>query len=399
MYRIAADYPVGGKPTYGLQPNFYYLSHEQAKLGNTVRVIARRHGQQPSLEHDEEVEIHRVDNPFNISAYRMLRDLASKDPQGSSLIHTHSTSGLSFGGVKRTLGLPLFAHVHGASRSSRMPQRLKGVVDEEFSQTKMWYYYFRERLFWSSADMVLSVSDALRRDLITYYGIQEKRVRTVYNGVDTQLFYRRKGENPGVLKRFQGKRIILYVGHFGPRKGLIFLIRAMKHISKEIPDAVAVGIGGVPSWLGKQQYWNVLNDEIKKNDVGDKMLLLDRVPNEQLPAYYSSADVFVLPSFYEAFAKVVLEAMACEDPIVITREGGPREAIQEGKTGLLVNYGSAEEIAHAVIAVLQDERRAREMGALARKRVEQQFTWGAVAERINSAYDEVVKGSVMERTG
>lgn len=222
---------------------------------------------------------------------------------------------------------------------------------------------------------------------------RKKKTRVVHNGVDTKLFYRRPEESPRPeqLKRFEGKRIILYVGHFGPRKGLIFLIRAMKQISKEIPDAVAVGIGGVPVWLGKEQYWKILKDEIAQNELEDKMLLLDRVPNETLPSFYSSADVFVLPSFYEAFAKVVLEAMACEDPIVITKEGGPMEAIEEGKTGLLVDYGSAEELARAVISVLQDQRHARDMGRLARKMVEQKFTWQAVAERINLACDTILK--------
>ncbi|MGI0091493.1 MAG: glycosyltransferase [Nitrososphaerales archaeon] len=100
--------------------------------------------------------------------------------------------------------------------------------------------------------------------------------------------------------------------------------------------------------------------------------------------------MFVLPSFYEAFAKVVLEAMACEDPIVITRDGGPREAIEEGKTGLLVDYGSVDQLASAVVRVLQDDRKARQMGMEARKRILKDFTWGDVARRVNLAYDEVL---------
>ena len=289
--------------------------------------------------------------------------------------------------------MPLFAHVHGASRSSRMPQKLKGVIDQDFSIPKMWYYYFRERIFWTSAERVLAVSSALRDDLITRYGISGKKISTVYNGVDTHLF-RRVSENeaiPSVLEQFSGKRIILYVGHFGPRKGLIFLIRAMNEIAREVPDAVAVCIGGVPPWLGKADYWSHLRKEISEYNLEDKILLLDRVPNESLPLYYSLASVFVLPSFYEAFAKVVLEAMACEDPVVITKEGGPKEAIEDGKSGLLVEYGSSSQLANAVIEVLQDERRGRQMGYEARKRIERDFTWEAVATRVNEAYSQVFK--------
>ena len=274
-----------------------------------------------------------------------------------------------------------------------MPQKLKGAFDQDFSMSKMWYYYFRERLFWASAERVLAVSNALRDDLITRYRISGEKISTVYNGVDTHLFRRVLDADPipRELKQFSGRRIILYVGHFGPRKGLIFLIRAMREITKEAPDTVAVCIGGVPEWLGKADYWSFLRKEISKYKLEDKILLLDKVPNETLPLYYSQASVFVLPSFYEAFAKVVLEAMACEDPIVITREGGPKEAIDEGKTGLLVDYGSSSQLAAAVIEILLDEKRGRQMGSEARKRIERDFTWEAVAKRVNAAYDDVFR--------
>jgi glycosyltransferase involved in cell wall biosynthesis len=390
IFRIAADYPVGGKPAYGLQPNFYYLSKEQERLGNHVQIIARRSNSQPRSERDGDIEICRVDSPFNVNAYRMLRDLASRMQGDNALVHTHSTSGLILGAMKTPLHLPLFAHIHGASRSSRMPQKLRGVADQDFSQSKMWYYYFRERLLWSSADRVLAVSNALKEDLISRYAIPDSKIKVVYNGVDTRIFRRLRETTPEELMKFEGKKIVLYVGHFGPRKGLIFLIRAMKEIVREVPDAVVVAIGGVPAWLGREKdYWSFLQNAIKEGGLEEKILLIDRVPNEALPAYYSKASVFVLPSFYEAFAKVVLEAMACEDPVVVTREGGPSEAIDEGKTGLLVEYGSTKELANAVIAVLQDERRARQMGIDARKRIEGDFTWESVAKRVNSAYDEV----------
>lgn len=86
ILRIVSDYPVGGKPSYGLQLNFYYLSKEQARLGNNVIVISRRNGSQPVIENDKGMEIHRVDSPFNINAYRLLSNLAAG--RINSLIHT-----------------------------------------------------------------------------------------------------------------------------------------------------------------------------------------------------------------------------------------------------------------------------------------------------------------------
>lgn len=387
IFRIVSDYPVGGKPSYGLQPNFYYLSKEQTRLGNNVFVISRRNGSQPAIENDNGIEIHRIDSPFNINASRLLAGLSAA--RNHSLIHTHSTSGFIFSIMKRPLGLPLFAHVHGASRSKMMPQKLRGTLDPDFSPAKNWYYYFRERLFWSSADTVLAVSRALKEDLMSRYHISDSKIDVVYNGVDAELFqHKRTPDLPPEVERFvEGKKIVLYVGHFGPRKGLIFLIRAMKDVVREDPDSRAVCIGGVPAWLGKHDYWSYLRSEIRKCELEGKILLLDKVPNNALPEFYSRADIFVLPSFYEAFAKVVLEAMACECPIIVTREGGPQEAIDEGRSGLLVDYGYAKQLGAAIIQLLQNDQRARQMGAEARKRILRDFTWEVVARRVNVAYD------------
>lgn len=389
MFRIVSDYPAGGKPSYGLQPNFYYLSKEQSRLGNNVVVISRRNGNQPLLEHDGNIEIYRVESPFNLNCYNLLSELSKG--RNLSLIHTHSTSGLVLSILKIPIGLPLFAHVHGASRSKRMPQKLKGILDQNFSHSRMWYYYFRERLFWASANRVLAVSNALKYDLMSRYRIHEENINVVYNGVEAQLFQRKVSPQlpPEVVRFCDGKKVVLYVGHFGPRKGLIFLIRAMKTITSTIQDAVAICIGGVPEWLGKQDYWSYLKNEIARLALEDKILLLERIPNEILPEFYSRASVFVLPSFYEAFAKVVLEAMACECATIITREGGPQEAIDDGKSGLLVDYASSTQLADAVIKILRDDRLGRRMGAEARKRILQEFTWQAVAQRINLSYEEV----------
>ena len=391
IFRVAADYPVGGKPSYGLQPNMYYLSKEQAKLGNDVRVIARLHDSQPRSERDGDVEVVRLESPFNLNAYRMLRSSLG-ETRHRALIHTHSTSGLFLSAIKRPMGLPLFAHVHGSSRSAHMPVKMPIPLGEDYSESKMWYYYLRERSLWSSATRVLAVSECLKRDLIVSYGIPESKISVVYNGVDANLFHPIPGTDlPEQLKRLEGKRIILYVGHFGPRKGLIYLIQAMKEISKEVPDSVLVGIGGVPAWLGKVDYWGYLKKAISDLDIQDRVLLLDRVPNSELPKFYSRAGVFVLPSYYEAFAKVVLEAMSCARPSVITREGGPQEAIVDGKNGILIDYGSPKQLASAILRILQDESAARSMGRDARKRIESDFTWTAVAARVNKAYLEATK--------
>ncbi|MGI0081437.1 MAG: glycosyltransferase, partial [Nitrososphaerales archaeon] len=122
VFRIAEDYPADGRPSYGLQPVYYYLSREQAILGNEVHVIALRRGLQRSIEYYDSVTVHRIGKPFNLTALKKLRSLsrASERP----IIHTHSTSGLLFGPMNQFLGIPLVSHVHGSTISRHMPIKL-----------------------------------------------------------------------------------------------------------------------------------------------------------------------------------------------------------------------------------------------------------------------------------
>jgi glycosyltransferase involved in cell wall biosynthesis len=382
--RLVSDYPVGGKPTYGLQPVYYYLSRQQARMGHDVQVIARRVGSQPTHEITDGVEIHRVMKPFTLGTRRLLKQLVGDGR--SSVVHSHATAGSYALRSIVELGAPVVSHVHGTTRSAYMPADLEFEgMRLGYSPVKVTLAYIRERMAWSRADGVVAVSTAVKRDLVAKYGVRESKIDVVLNGADPALFRRVPDAKMPGLPGLEGKRIVLYVGHFGLRKGILNLIRAMKDVTAEVKDSVLVCIGGVPAWLGKGDYWAFLKGFSQRCGIEDKVFLLDKVPNEALPVYYSAADVFVLPSYYEAFAKVVVEAMACETPVVATGMGGNLDAVGSD-AGLLVKFGDTAAIARAIITLLQDSQLARKMGARGRERVLQSFTWRAVAMRIEGAY-------------
>jgi len=273
-----------------------------------------------------------------------------------------------------------------------MPVVLRfGEVKLGYSRLNTTTSYLREKVLWSSADRVAAVSGAVGKDLVKHYGIPSEKVRVTYNGIDPELFKPVQGAAIPHHPELEGKKVVLYVGHFGLRKGLIHLIGAMGQVAREAPGSVLVCVGGVPDWLGGGKYWEYLRLLIDRNNLQGKVFLLDKVPNSELPLYYSACSVFVLPSYYEAFAKVVLEAMACARPVVISKEGGPREAIQgDSPAGLLVSYGSRKELADSIITILQNEALAEEMGLNGRKRVLTDFTWEKVSQRMDSMYAEVL---------
>lgn len=389
VVRLVADYPVGGKSSYGLQPVYYNLSRVQALHGYDVHVIARRYANEPVREEYEGVRVHRVASPYTLNAMRATRELVNA--HSPAIIHTHSTSGVFLAGTRRLVRAPIVSHVHGTTYSAATPMVLHfGKMTLGYSRLRVTTSFIREKALWSRADRIAAVSTSVRSDLISRYGLRDERIRVVYNGVDTSLF--RPIDNPQLPEKrvIEGKKVVLYVGHFGLRKGLPFLIRAMKTVTSEVKDSVLVCVGGVPPWLPKNEYWAYLNLLIEQNDLKGKVILIDRVPNEKLPDYYSASNVFVLPSYYEAFAKVLIEAMACGKPVVTSRLGGTGDSTEDGVNGFLVNYGDLADLANAIVKVLQDEQLAARMGRSGRERVSRDFTWEAVARRIDAIYEEVI---------
>ena len=387
--RLVWDYPLGGQATYGLQPVFVNLSEQQARQGYEVHVVTTLSSAQPANEVVNGVTVHRVPAPFNLNALRMVRKLTHHDD--SWVVHTHATCGFALFATKNLRRFPMVSHVHGTSRSHHIPLKVReGKVVVDYSSIPVNYHMFRERLLWSSADRILTVSQASADDVTETYGIKPRVTRVVYNGVDPNVFKPEPdGLLPSQLAPFEGKRIILYVGHFGVRKGLSYLIRAMKTISKEVPDVHLVCVGGVPKWLGGIDFAALLRQEAEVNGVADHVTLMGAVKHNELARFYNASELFVLPSYYETFSKVCVEAMACGRPVVATRSGGIPEVVEDGKTGSLTTYGSVPDLTSKILELLTDGAKSKQMGKTARERVLKYFTWEEVADRVSSVYKEL----------
>ena len=121
-----------------------------------------------------------------------------------------------------------------------------------------------------------------------------------------------------------------------------------------------------------------------------RLRMLGSVPHDRLPEIYRAAEIFVLPSICrEPFGIPVLEAMASGLPVVAGRGGGIPDIVADGVSGLLVERGSVRELSRAIETYLSEPARASEMGAAARRRVCERFTWQAAADRLEEAYAEL----------
>jgi glycosyltransferase involved in cell wall biosynthesis len=126
---------------------------------------------------------------------------------------------------------------------------------------------------------------------------------------------------------------------------------------------------------------------------------LDYIPDEAIPAYYSAADVFILPSVVderhdtEGLGVVLLEAMACQTPCVASRVGGIPDAVTDGVTGFLIEPAKPEEIAHKVRQLLTDDDLRLQMGMQGRQMMQKAFSWQAKARSIKHVYEEILGAS------
>jgi phosphatidylinositol alpha-1,6-mannosyltransferase len=210
------------------------------------------------------------------------------------------------------------------------------------------------------------------------------------NGVDVERF------TPGpkdqeLTERFGlgEKKVLLTVGRVEKRKGHDMVIQALPEILREIPETVYMVVG-VGSDL------NRIKSLARELNVTDQVIFVGRVSDEDLPRYYNTADIFVMPNRTldnndtEGFGLVFLEANACSKPVVGGNAGGVPDAIVDGETGILVDGKSIKAVAIAVINLLKNENLVFQIGESGRKRA-LTFDWKKKAQEFYAVCEKIVQ--------
>jgi glycosyltransferase involved in cell wall biosynthesis len=210
------------------------------------------------------------------------------------------------------------------------------------------------------------------RTVVIPNGIERKR----FEGVGDGRAFREKHHLHGPL--------LLYTGRLAVNKRLESVIGLMPDLLKEFPELTFVAVG---EDHGKRAEWAAL---AAKLGVEKRVLFLGHLSAEELVEAYRACDAYVLPSDYEAFGIVLLEAMACGKPCVATKVGGVSDIIADRKTGLLVPYGDAGALKSALVSLLGDSALRRELGSAARASVGERFDWDSVVSRTEAEYRALV---------
>ena len=259
-----------------------------------------------------------------------------------------------------------------------------------------------ERTAYENADGVVAVSTAMKEDVQTLYGVPPERVRVIHNGIDPDEYRPRRA--PDVLRRLgvdPDVPIVLFVGRITRQKGILHLVRAIRHLDRGMQVVLCAGAPDTKE-IAAEMAGAV--DAARREAADDVVWLPDMLPKADVIALYSHAAVFVCPSVYEPFGIINLEAMACETPVVASAVGGIPEIVEPGATGTLVPFesegdGSAEPrdpeafsraLADAVNALMRDPARREAMGRAARQRVLDRFSWTRIAELTLDYYRHIL---------
>ncbi|MFN9399418.1 MAG: glycosyltransferase family 4 protein [Dolichospermum sp.] len=192
-------------------------------------------------------------------------------------------------------------------------------------------------------------------------------------------------------------KVVLYVGRFDPRKGIETLVRAVReskfYESKQLQ--LIIGGGCTPGNADAKERDRIAGivNELGMDECTSLPGCLSR---EILPAYYAAADVCVVPSHYEPFGLVAIEAMACGTPVVASDVGGLQFTVVNEETGLLVPPQNVPAFNHAIDQILSHPQWQQELGKAAKKRVIDKFSWHGVASQLDKLYTQLLQQSVRE---
>jgi D-inositol-3-phosphate glycosyltransferase len=237
------------------------------------------------------------------------------------------------------------------------------------------------------ADRIVASNLVERAGLVWHVGADPARVAVIPCGVDVELFRPRPAAPARARLGLDAEHVLLFVGRLTPIKGLETLLQALAVLRSDGLSAARLTllvVGGTKGDPGDSAHLRRLAQDLGLAGWVD---FRGPQPQDALPDYYAAADLCLMPSRYESFGMVALEAMASGVPVIASRAGGLAVTVQDGVTGRLVPEGDVAALARAVAALLADDAGRRSLGARAQEWA-RRFAWPAVGRSLADLYAE-----------
>ncbi len=386
---------LGGKQTGGMNVYVREVARELGRMGVSVDVFTR--SQNPAIPQvvplgpnaqvvhlpagpeapmpREEVHRHLPEFVENVERFRRAARL------DYALIHSHywlsGVAGLDLAG---RWGVPLIQMFHTLGQ-------LKNAAARAPEEREPPLRIAEEERIVARADCLVASNPVERAHLVWYYRAAAEGTRVIPCGVDTELFRPMDQQEAKAALGLGSAPTLLYVGRLRPIKGLETLLEALPRI-RTLPglEPVLFIVGGEAD-EPENGHVASLRERVAALGLDGAVRFLGAQPQEELRRYYTAADVTVMPSYYESFGMVALEAMACGKPVIASRVGGLTTTVQDGVSGYLVPEGDPLVLADRVSTILGDAGLRRRFGREA-VRLAAHYRWPCVAEKVCRLYAE-----------
>jgi D-inositol-3-phosphate glycosyltransferase len=352
------------------------------KLGPNGRVIHVPAG--PEVPYDKNRIVDHL--PEFVSG---VRELARREGLHYDVIHSHYwLSGLAARELRRAWGAPIVQMFHTLGH---MKNSVASSPQEWESERRI----EGEAEVMGFADRLVAATPLERAQMVWLYGADAAKIAVVPCGVDLNLFRPiPQDEAKQVLGLPLERCVILFVGRIEPLKGIDTLLRAIALIAPEMPcwqdELAVIIIGGAPGAGIEEVNAELARLERLRAELGIEDLVTFQGAKDQdtLVYYYSAAQMVVMPSHYESFGMVALEAMACGTPVVASKVGGLAYSVRDGQTGFLVPERDAEALAARIRQLLKDHELREQMGQQA-ARWARRYGWPAIADQTLELYEHI----------
>jgi len=394
---------LGGKDTGGMNVYVRELTRQLGRMGIHVDVFTRSQNEHvPHVLHDlgygnrvvhvpagPEVPVAKPALVQYIPAFAngILAFAEEKNIQ-YDLIHSHYwMSGLAAESLSDAWAkVPI---VHMFHTLGEMKNRVARSEEEREGE----YRVNGERQVLKRANKIIAATLAEQTQLQFLYKANKRKIAIIPPGVDAGHFYPipkdEAREFIGVPSR---KKLILFVGRIEPLKGIDTLINAVALLRIDIEQLTLAIIGGDPDASSEKMSEEMarLKKMCEDLGLGGMVVFLGKRAQQTLPYYYSAADVVVMPSHYESFGMVALEAMACGTPVIASQVGGLAFLIQDGETGYHVPDQEPSELGEKLTLLLENPAQHEAMGLRAAEYAKN-YAWANIAPQILTVYKELIR--------
>lgn len=377
---------MGGAGTYAEN-----ITQALSGIGHEVHVMIPLRRGYPKYELDNDVHIHRIpiiDRPlfrapsFWLNLCKEYKIIA-KNVGGFDITHSHLMSDILLNVFFRW-ETPRVITVHHLSVDALFTfkpsvfDRVKNIHGETGLSPII------EKMWLMNADRIIAVSKYAEDTLNKYYHLPSDNICLIYNGHNTRSFDFSSDEILEIKQRYNievNSKVILFVGRVADhRKGLDTLLKAFKNVVK-LFDATLLIVG-----KGSQRNSKMIAESLK---ISDRVKFAGFVDDVTLSKCYLLADIYVVPSRLEGFGLTLLDAMAAGKPIVTTDVGAIPEIIKDGENGILVKPDKPDELAAAIIELLDNRLKSEQIGKNNKMAVSK-YNWINNAKAVGAIYDELV---------